>query len=157
MRSQPRAVDAPSDLKDGHHEGPAIDTARTLFWAGVVIATVVLSCLASRAVYSALFLGPSDRSPTPLYGEGLTLPAEPRLEGIEMMSAASAGTSPANDDRSQKYGWIDRDKKTVHIPIQRAMDLAIERGWLRNTSPIQDQTSKHIDSSKTSAENKSAR
>jgi len=157
MRSQPRAAYDPSGLKDDHHEGPAIDTARTLFSAGVVIATVILSCVASRAIYSALFLRPSDRSPTPLYGEGLTLPAEPRLEGIQMMSALSADKSPANDDQLQNYGWIDRNRKIVHIPIQRAMDLAIERGWLQSAAPKQDQTLKQIDSPTISSESRSAR
>ena len=43
--------------------------------------------IVSREVYSGLLRPSSERSPTPLYGEGLVLPAEPRLEGIEMMSA----------------------------------------------------------------------
>ena len=105
------------------------------FGQPAVIATVVLSCMASRAIYSRLLLPPADRSSTPLYGEGLTLPAEPRLEGIEMMSVSGAAASAANEDRLQKYGWVDREKKIVHIPIQRAMELAIERGWLRTAHP----------------------
>jgi hypothetical protein len=100
---------------------------------------------------------PGDRSPTPLYGEGLTLPVEPRLEGIEMMSAGSTAPSFVNNDRLQRYGWIDREKKTVHIPIQRAMDLAIERDWLRSTAPTQNEPPKHIDAPKTSAATDSTR
>jgi hypothetical protein len=28
----------------------------------------------------------------------------------------------------EHYGWVDRDKGVVHIPIDRAMDLLAERG-----------------------------
>ena len=157
MSRRPRAVDVPPGSIHLHHEGPAIDIPRTLFSAAVVIATVVLSCIASRAVYSALFHPPSDRSPTPLYGEGLTLPVEPRLEGIEMMSAGSTAISSTNDDRLQKYGWINREKKTVYIPMQRAMDLAIERDWLRSAAPTQNEPPKHIDTPKTSGGTDSAK
>ena len=52
MSRRPRAVDVPSGSIHLHHEGPAIDISRTLFSAAVVIATVVLSCIASRAIYS---------------------------------------------------------------------------------------------------------
>ena len=27
------------------------------------------------------------------------------------------------------YGWIDKDAEVVHIPVERAMDLALERGF----------------------------
>jgi hypothetical protein len=49
-----------------------------------------------------------------------------------MMSAENETSSPqvAPDNRLQTYGWTDRDKRTVHIPIVRAMQLAIEQKWL---------------------------
>ena len=74
-----------------------------------------------------------------------------------MMSAGSTTISPVNDDRLQKYGWINREKNTVHIPIQRAMDLAIERGWLRSAAPTQNEPPQHIDTPKTSAATDSAK
>lgn len=157
MSRPTRAVPAASGVSNVHHEGPAIDTFRTLLWAAVVVATVVLSCAASRAIYSRLMRPASDRSSTPLHGEGLILPAEPRLEGIEMMSLNDAAASAADEDRLQTYGWVDREKKTVHIPIQRAMELAIERGWLRTATPTTEDSSKRTDKPKTSSENHSAR
>jgi len=27
------------------------------------------------------------------------------------------------------YGWVDRDGKVVHVPIERAMDLALQKGF----------------------------
>jgi hypothetical protein len=87
---------------------------------------------------------PGDRSPTPINGKGLVLPNAPLLEGIEKMSAA---TSAPIDDHLQKYGWVDREKKIVHIPIQRAMDLAVERDWLPSAMPTQSSQKKATDKS----------
>jgi hypothetical protein len=156
MSTPTRVAEVPFGAANIHHEQPTIDTPRTLFSAAVVIATVVLSCVASRAIYTALLRQSNDRSRTPLYGDGLILPTEPRLEGIEMMSAAGTATSADNDNRLQTYGWTDRDKKIVRIPIQRAMELAVERGWLRGTIPATSNGPKRPDNSKTSDENKSA-
>jgi len=157
MRSHSGAIDDPRDLVNRHHQQPTVDTPRTLFSAALVAIAIVLSCVASRAIYVVLLHPPSDRSPTPLRGEGLILPAEPRLEGVERMSAGDAVNPAANDEQLQKYGWTNREKKTVHIPIQQAMDLAIERGWLRSAAPPQQEAPKHIDAPKPSAANSSAK
>ena len=157
MRRPTRAVPAPPGVTNLHHEGPTIDTFRTLLWAAAVVATVVLSCAASREIYSRLVRPANDRSSTPLHGEGLILPAEPRLEGIEMMSLSDAAASADNEDRLQTYGWVDREKKTVHIPIQRAMELAIERGWLRTAAPAPADGSRPSDKQKISDGKQSAR
>jgi hypothetical protein len=102
---------------------------------------VVVACIASGEVYRAVVRPTNERSRTPLYGEGLTLPAEPRLEGIEMMSAARDGAAPAAaTERLQTYGWVDREKGVVRVPIRRAMELAIERGWLPSRPAETDQT-----------------
>jgi hypothetical protein len=34
----------------------------------------------------------------------------------------------AEDERLSSYGWIDREQKTVHMPIDRAMNATVERG-----------------------------
>jgi hypothetical protein len=126
----------PHELPIGHST-PEINVSNTLLSAGAVIATVLICCLAGNWVFGAMLKPSAERSPTPLNGAGLVLPAQPRLEGIEMMSAEN-GTSPpqvAPDNRMQTYGWTDRDKRTVHIPIARAMQLAIEQNWLPSAPP----------------------
>jgi hypothetical protein len=157
MRSHSGAIDDPRDVVNLQHQQPTVDTPRTLFSAALVVIAIVLSCMASRAVYFALLHPPSDRSPTPLRGEGSILPAEPRLEGIERMSAGDAVNPAANDEQLQKYGWTNRKTKTVHIPIQQAMDLGIERGWLRSAAHPQQEVPKDIDTPKPSAANSSAK
>jgi len=54
------------------------------------------------------------------------LPAEPRLQ---QDPAAEIATFRAKEERKlHNYGWVDKEKGTVHIPIDEAMKLAIERG-----------------------------
>jgi hypothetical protein len=141
MRSPTRAA-VSSVSTNVDHESPTVETRGTLVSAALVITTIVLCCVASGPIYTAMLRRPDDRSPTPISGRGLVLPNAPRLEGIEKMSAA---TPTATDDQLQKYGWVDREKKIVHIPIQRAMDLAIEREWLHSTTPTQNSPKKSTD------------
>jgi hypothetical protein len=35
----------------------------------------------------------------------------------------------------ESYGWIDREQRIVHIPIERAMQLLVERGLPEPTGP----------------------
>jgi hypothetical protein len=158
MSKPTTAIPELSDTFNVHYEEPAIDTPRTLFSGALIIGAVVLSCIASGAVYSRLLHPADERSGTPLNGEGLILPAEPRLEGVETMSGTGDRASAAEDDRLQKYGWMDHEKKIVHVPIRRAMELAIERGWFRSAAPAGEVSTrtKPSNTSKTSNENRSA-
>ncbi len=54
------------------------------------------------------------------------LPPEPRLETVpgETMDQLRA----AEDKQLQTYGWVDKNAGITHIPIDRAMDLLIQRG-----------------------------
>jgi hypothetical protein len=54
------------------------------------------------------------------------LPPEPRLQ-----SSPSAELQSYRDAQMQQlnsYSWIDRDKGAVAIPIQKAMELIVQRG-----------------------------
>ena len=56
----------------------------------------------------------------------------PRLEVDERGQLNEIIT--AEQDRLYTYGWVDESAGTVHIPIERAMDLIVERGL-----PVRDQ------------------
>ena len=49
----------------------------------------------------------------------------------EMMSL-----SAAQDLKLDSYGWVDRNKGIVHIPISRAMNLIIQRGLPASTNGV---------------------
>lgn len=42
----------------------------------------------------------------------------------------AAERSAQKRERLESYGWVDSEKTQVHIPIERAMKLAVERGKL---------------------------
>lgn len=64
--------------------------------------------------------------------DGQRLPPEPRLQGIvghEIHPLDELKQLNAQyDARLKGYGWIDQSSGTVHIPIDRAKALIIERG-----------------------------
>lgn len=78
-------------------------------------------------------------------GRGPTGVREPRLEGLKPVArpypytmsnpvagAASARTvSGASPERLGRYGWVDRGRGMVHIPIDRAIHIMVEGGMFR--------------------------
>ena len=113
------------------HETPEVNLPRTLLSTAAVAAMIVISCITSRWVFFELLQPLNKRGATPLHGDGLVLPPSPRLEGIEMMIGAPPNSEQLAAARQlQTYGWVDRDKRLVRVPIELAMQLAIERDWL---------------------------
>jgi hypothetical protein len=55
-----------------------------------------------------------------------TLPPAPRLQ-IHAVANWNAYRN-AENDRLSSYGWLNRDSGAVHIPVDRAMQLVLERG-----------------------------
>ena len=53
-------------------------------------------------------------------------PPAPRLETVPRADLAALRAS--EDTRLGSYGWVDRDAGVVHIPVERAMTLVLERG-----------------------------
>lgn len=54
------------------------------------------------------------------------LPPEPRLQRFPREDIMNFRL--AEEDVLRRYGWVDRDAGTVHIPIVDAMKLTLERG-----------------------------
>jgi hypothetical protein len=112
-------IESRHELQDSSPARAAIFTAFTLFLVAAVLA-------ASLGVFH-LF---TDRESPNIQGSGLevltgTFP-EPRLQ-----------TAPHDDllriqekDRNllRGYGWMDREHRVVRIPVDRAIDIALEKG-----------------------------
>ncbi len=78
-------------------------------------------------------LGP----PATPFEQGRTLPPLPRLQAHPV--ADLAHLRQQQDDALHSYGWVDRNLGTVHLPIERAMDLLLERGLpVRSGGPPAD-------------------
>jgi hypothetical protein len=92
----------------------------------VLVLTLAVTWGASKWVFDYFGrvqqLGPAA---TP-FERGRPLPPLPQLQvtPVEDLAQFRAGQEKDLDS----YGWVDRSRGTVHIPIQRAMDLLLERG-----------------------------
>jgi hypothetical protein len=121
-------MSAPESLPAGGHERRDIRVGTVLGWSvglvGLVLFTVVTMWLLVQGLRSRQeHLSPPA---SPLAGSyGPSEPPAPRLQ-----------TDPRGDiarlrarEQAQLdgYGWIDRGAGTVHIPIDRAMELFVQR------------------------------
>jgi hypothetical protein len=66
------------------------------------------------------------RSASERPGQPNLTPPAPRLQDDEFRDLAAL--RHAEDSRLKTYGWIDRDRGVVRIPIDKAMRLVAERG-----------------------------
>jgi len=55
------------------------------------------------------------------------MPPEPRLEADENRPVESAALNRRWDELLGSYGWVDRKRGVVRIPIERAMAIYAER------------------------------
>jgi hypothetical protein len=101
--------------------------------AGLVVVGVIC-CLASYWTYQALQRGESRPTRFRLSEKREQLPPEPRLEQIERMKTWGEPTPPLYAEEEQRldsYGWVNKEKQIVHIPIERAMMLLVEEKRLK--------------------------
>ena len=89
-----------------------------------VLIVVVLFGMAWMFHYFSVnqLLGP----PASPFAETQAMPAGPRLQVRPAQDLKQL--RQAEDDRLNSYGWVDQKAGTVRIPIDRAMDLLVEKG-----------------------------
>src|SRR5207245_3863094 len=109
------------------------------FFVGLAAATILVHLLLI-GLYNFLDKREQAREPslsplvTPTPGDTRHVPQnypetafpDPRLETDERMQLDS--TRLAEEEKLNSYGWVDEKAKTVRIPIERAMDLLVQRG-----------------------------
>ncbi len=113
------------------HPAPRHETTDTriapVVWGGVVLAVAAaLTAAVAYGVFDYLATRPVPQS-NPMAAEEQQVPPEPRIE--EHPTIELRDLRQAEDQRLDSYGWVDRDKGTVHIPVDRAMELQLERGF----------------------------
>jgi hypothetical protein len=103
-------------------------TGRTIVWSAIGIVALVLAGLASSWLVMKYFvttqkLGP----PASPFDQTRTIPPAPRLS---VNPEIDLGKLRAEEkERLATYGWTDRNAGIVHVPIERAMKLSLERGF----------------------------
>lgn len=90
----------------------------------VALSLIVMIGLAMGHAALVALISPPSRSPrpTPILPPEPRLQAAPRIEFQEMKATQTA--------RLDNYSWIDEEAGIVRIPIERAMQLVAERGFM---------------------------
>jgi hypothetical protein len=100
---------------------------RPIVWAGAVLAAgVLVTCLIVFGFFLYL-TGLPPPPPHPMAEQVPAFPPLPRLEehpGLELQALRER-----EQKRLESYGWIDRDSGRIHIPVDRAIELQLERGF----------------------------
>jgi hypothetical protein len=85
--------------------------------AGLAATIVAVPLVMLVAFPGALNLRPRQTS---------VVPPAPRLQDNEFRDLAAL--RQAEEARLKSYGWVDRDRRLVHVPIEQAMRSLAERG-----------------------------
>jgi hypothetical protein len=116
------------------HETTDADV-RPIVLAGValaIVATIVL--VISVGLFRFFVERPAQAPPNPMAAENPLFPPAPR---IEVHPSTELEELRESEDRTlTTYGWVDRKAGTVRIPIDRAMELQLQRGFpVRKEAP----------------------
>jgi hypothetical protein len=112
----------------GHsHESRDMSVKLVMWFSLALTATLV----GAHFLMEGVFAGFADRAerrdrPHPPLRMDRVVPPEPRLQ--ENPGGDLEKLRRAEDRRLESYGWIDRERKILRIPIDRAMDQMIRKG-----------------------------
>jgi hypothetical protein len=111
-----------------HHETSDINI-RGVFAFGIGLTVTAIVIYGLIWLLFAYFAGREARQPAPAYplAMGQTrVPPEPRLQTNPRQDLRDLRTT--EETTLTTYGWVDKNSGTVRIPIDRAMQLTVERG-----------------------------
>lgn len=104
------------------HEHKDADVLGVALVAALVLLIVAVSLLTARGVIR--FAAQGERPVRPATRDAQF--PEPRLEAHPV--ASFTATMAEAEKELHSYGWIDRPAGVVHMPIERATSLLLERG-----------------------------
>jgi hypothetical protein len=99
------------------HESPEIATRRTALVAAWIAGAFVVVLLLAAGVLAVVGGSPESQVKP--------LPHAPRLSGEPGRELAELRAR--EDELLGSYAWVDRDADVVRVPIERAMELLVER------------------------------
>jgi hypothetical protein len=109
------------------HERRDVSVATVVKWGAGVFGLVLFTVAAMWLMLQQLQAREERQSApaSPLADYGPQEPPQPRLQtdargDLEALRASE-------EKQLESYGWIDRDAGTVHIPIDRAMEMLAQR------------------------------
>jgi len=126
-------VNGPEHPRSGY-EDSEVKVGRLFAFAAGVAGLVVLGVLGSAFVFHFFVrhqpLGP----PASPFEDVRTVPPEPRLQTTAPLDLQHYRAD--QDKTLESYGWVDPQAGIVRIPVDRAMDLLLQKGYpVRGSSP----------------------
>jgi hypothetical protein len=113
----------------GPTEGDGI-SYRGIVWFVVILTVTTLVCQGLVLLFLKYEIGRAARNDAPM--APLSLPAHqlPPPPNLLTDEPANLRQFRAHEDATLSgYGWVDRNAGTVRIPIDRAKELVLERGF----------------------------
>jgi hypothetical protein len=116
-----------SQPRPGGHERRDVTFKPLMIAAVVLVVGLIVAVVGMERLFGFLARREAARSnpASPLAASRPEAPPEPRLqtEPIDDLRALRAREESALDS----YGWVDRERGVVRMPIERAMELTLER------------------------------
>lgn len=116
-----------SGAPEARHETRDANVRALLIFAAVLAGVVLLTMLGMAGVFRYFGATQSLGSPASPFVDVRTLPPQPRLQVEPRVDLRELRSR--EEAKLHSYGWVDRNAGVVHIPIERAMDLALEKGF----------------------------
>jgi len=137
-------VQGPEHPRRGYEDSD-VSVGRLFAFAAGVAGLVVLGVLGSAVVFHFFVshqpLGP----PASPFENVRTVPPEPRLQ-----TTAPLDLKRYREDQEkilQSYGWVDSQAGIERIPVERAMDLLLQKGYPVRGGPAAENGAKRVSAS----------
>lgn len=122
------------DRPAGRYETADAPAARIALVAPIMVVVLAAAALALWGLLALFRPAP----PAPGFGPSRLERAAreippPRLQVDPQIDLEALRAQQA--ERLSSYGWVDRERNIVHIPIDEAMDRLAERGWSTEGGP----------------------
>lgn len=103
-------------------------SVRLVVWfAAILVGSAIIIHLALAGLYKVLEKQhPSPDAPSRIALNPQMIAPEPRLQSNPQLDLEKFNEEEAQTLNS--YGWVDREHGVIRIPIERAIDLIVERG-----------------------------
>jgi hypothetical protein len=126
----------PTDNVEVHHEESDVNIRAIFGFGAALIVVAVVVHIAIWGLYR-FFDSRASQQVAATYplavGQGDRRPPEPRLQTQPREDLAALRAR--EDETLRSYGWVDRNAGVVRIPIDRAMELTLERGLPARQEP----------------------
>jgi flagellar biosynthesis/type III secretory pathway M-ring protein FliF/YscJ len=117
------------------YETTDVNPGTLLAWVGLLAAVIVFSVVAAWVFFDVFAERAARRDPkvSPLAPAESQVPPEPRLLVKEHDDLVAVRKE--EQERLDTYGWVDKERGIVRIPIARAMELVAKEGLQSRPSP----------------------